>query len=163
RSRPMIRELQELHAQTRGLVVAITARDLKKRAKDLASHLIARPISQWGDLAPDHPLYPWVVLARDPGRDAKPFAARHHALVHELQLQREHALLCFNRSVVFADSEAKAFQDWFVTGDAFGNQPTRTLEAVLRPDQLRPVQSILLPGRVHSGLVSNRLQGALRS
>jgi hypothetical protein len=163
RNRPVIRELQKLHAQSRDLGVAITARDLEKRAKDLASHLIARPISEWGDLAPDHPFYPWVVLARDPGRGAKPFAARHHALVHELQLQRESAVLTFNRSVVFAGSEAKTFQDWFVTGEAFGNQPTRTLEAVLRPDQRHPVQSILMPGMVHSGLVSNRLQGALRS
>jgi Protein of unknown function (DUF1553)/Protein of unknown function (DUF1549)/Planctomycete cytochrome C len=55
------------------------------------------------------------------------------------------------------------FGGWSVTGDAFGDRPTRPADfrLILGPSVawLIPV----LPGQAHSGLISSRLQGVLRS
>jgi hypothetical protein len=64
---------------------------------------------------------------------------------------------------VFEDFDRDDYGDWHVTGDAFGERPTR--DGVIRLDlsddsaRLERVDA----GLAHSGLVSNRLLGVLRS
>ena len=64
-------------------------------------------------------------------------------------------------SEVFEDFHKEAYDGWFVAGDAFGTGPTGAgafrVEAV--PRKVTAVPS----GWAHSGLVSDRLQGVLRS
>ncbi len=65
--------------------------------------------------------------------------------------------------VVFEDFNGDHFADWHATGDAFGRRPSR--EGDFRLD-LTPGAARLewiAPGLAHSGLVSKRLQGVLRS
>jgi hypothetical protein len=61
---------------------------------------------------------------------------------------------------VFEDFEGESFDGWFVTGDAFGDRPSRSGDARLAA----PARWISIePGQAHSGLVADRLQGVLRS
>ena len=65
--------------------------------------------------------------------------------------------------IVFEDFNRDSFDGWFVTGDAFGDRPSRPGDLRLdlggRGRALVPVE----PGLAHSGLVSDRLRGVLRS
>jgi Protein of unknown function (DUF1553)/Protein of unknown function (DUF1549)/Planctomycete cytochrome C len=64
---------------------------------------------------------------------------------------------------VFEDFNRDHFNGWQVTGDAFGNGPTRPGD--FRLDLSEPKAALIPnpPGVAHSGLRSNRLQGVLRS
>jgi hypothetical protein len=66
-------------------------------------------------------------------------------------------------SAGFADFRGGGFNGWFVSGEAFGTVPSGPGAALLQPDPRRPVRSWIAPGVAHSGLVSGRLQGVLRS
>jgi hypothetical protein len=65
--------------------------------------------------------------------------------------------------IVFEDFNRDSYDGWFVTGDAFGDRPTRTND--LRLDRSGKTSRIghLAPGMAHSGVVSDRLCGVLRS
>ncbi len=60
---------------------------------------------------------------------------------------------------VFERFDGPEFDGWSVTGDAFGKGPTQTDDLALRPNGPAAVWK----GMAHSGLVSDRLQGVLRS
>jgi hypothetical protein len=60
---------------------------------------------------------------------------------------------------VYADFNGNDFGDWFVYGEAFGNHPTQTGDWSAA-DVNRPFTPA---GVAHSGLVSKKLQGVLRS
>ncbi|HEV3444142.1 MAG TPA: PSD1 and planctomycete cytochrome C domain-containing protein [Gemmataceae bacterium] len=64
---------------------------------------------------------------------------------------------------VFEDFAKGTYDDWFVTGEAFGKGPTRAPEVLLSDDPHAPVRQVVAPGVAHSGLLSGKLQGALRS
>jgi hypothetical protein len=65
-------------------------------------------------------------------------------------------------STVFEDFRKGTFDGWFATGDAFGSRPSRSGD--MRINALAtPSAEAVAPGFAHSGLVSDRLQGVLRS
>src|SRR5207247_11399796 len=64
---------------------------------------------------------------------------------------------------VFVDFRKDTFRDWFVSGAAFGDGPSQAGALLLQDDPRQPVKTLVAPGLAHSGLVSARLQGALRS
>jgi mono/diheme cytochrome c family protein/cytochrome c553 len=103
----------------------------------------------------DHPLYAWTAGTADP---AVPAAA----LRVSLQEQERRAADAAAAAERFADFRRPTYDDWFVTGDAFGAAPVRPGDIVLgdRPD--RPVARLAWGG-AHSGLLSARLQGEFRS
>src|SRR5262249_50293928 len=131
-----------------------------------ASAVAARPS--------DDPLHAWSILS-----GAADFAGKRRELVKQLKDRRARA----------ADLEAKASRfvvppsgggggrppeggttnrsgttnkGWFVTGQAFDGGPS-TGQELLHADPQKPIQALVAPGTTHSGLVSNRLQGTLRS
>src|SRR5262249_14246768 len=67
------------------------------------------------------------------------------------------------RYVVFEDFDKPDYQDWFVTGEAFGHGPSHPSDVLLQPKHVSPVQTVVGPGVAHSGLLAPRLQGVLRS
>ena len=67
------------------------------------------------------------------------------------------------RERVFEDFNRDQFDGWFVTGDAFGDRPTRAGDFRLDRDGSSTRLISVAPGLAHSGLVSDRLQGVLRS
>jgi hypothetical protein len=66
-------------------------------------------------------------------------------------------------AVLFEDFDRPAFNGWSVTGDAFGSGPTQPGEIRIQAGGAAPSASFVRPGVAHSGLISNRLQGVLRS
>ena len=62
-------------------------------------------------------------------------------------------------SVLFEGFDADSFGDWSVSGPAFGDRPSRPGDWRLDPEGPVPVAA----GQAHSGLVSDRLRGVLRS
>ena len=66
-------------------------------------------------------------------------------------------------AIVFADFRRDTYANWFVSGEAFGSGPSQAGAVMLQPDPRRPIRSIVPAGLAHSGLVSGRLQGVLRS
>ena len=65
--------------------------------------------------------------------------------------------------VVFDDFDRDSFDGWFVSGDAFGGRPSQPgdLRLDLADGASRLVQ--VKPGQAHSGVISDRLSGVLRS
>jgi hypothetical protein len=151
--------------------VDLTARGLKAKVESLAADLLARSggrdkmgqgqrITKLNPNDPLHPFYPWLVLAgKGEQGTARQFTARRGELVKRLKEQPKAA----EGQVLFADFRHKTYGNWFVTGEAFGAGPSRGGEVLLGPDVRRPVLQVVPPGLAHSGLVSGRLQGALRS
>jgi mono/diheme cytochrome c family protein len=65
--------------------------------------------------------------------------------------------------VVFADFRMDGYAKWFVSGEAFGSGPSEAGAVVIQPNSQRPIRSMVPAGVAHSGVVSGRLQGVLRS
>ena len=65
--------------------------------------------------------------------------------------------------IVFEDFNRDSFDGWFVTGDAFGDRPSRPGDLRLELASGTPRLVAVKPGQAHSGLISDRLRGVLRS
>jgi cytochrome c553 len=169
--RDAIRKMQDLRRQGRDLAVAITAKALHERAADLSKSLLSArpaPAPEKGrrktEASPErHPLYPLLELAGKEALTPEQFAAKRRDLVERLRARSARAADGASRSTVFEDFKKGNYQDWFVSGEAFGDGPSRGPEVLLRPDPARPVRRVVGPGVTHSGLVSDQLKGVLRS
>jgi hypothetical protein len=64
---------------------------------------------------------------------------------------------------VFEDFDGDRFAGWSVTGDAFGDRPSRPADLRLDLSGKTARLIAVAPGLAHSGLVSDRLRGVLRS
>jgi hypothetical protein len=67
------------------------------------------------------------------------------------------------KQIVFADFRKDTYKNWFISGEAFGEVPSGAGAMLLQADPKRPVKTLVAPGLAHSGLVSGKLQGVLRS
>ncbi|MGE3778922.1 MAG: DUF1549 domain-containing protein, partial [Pirellulaceae bacterium] len=96
----------------------------------------------------DHPLHAWSPEARRPSSasadDNSTTAGPRPASAESRR---------------FASFDGDTFGDWFVTGEAFGTSPTIGGQ---RDPQTDAIQ-LLLPGMAHSGRLSPKLRGVLRS
>jgi mono/diheme cytochrome c family protein len=105
----------------------------------------------------DHPLFAWRQLTGDT-RDADRFRRHRQALLDLLREQADRT----SGAQRFEDFRRPTYEGWYVTGDAFGPGPARPGDILLGEHPERPVARFV-PRGAHSGLVSNRLQGELRS
>jgi hypothetical protein len=143
-TRDLIDRLRALQGRVRSIAVPATADALAEQAGDLPS--------AWRGLA-------------GPGADLSPdaFTTRRQELVRQLKAQAARAAEQEARCTLFADFRKDGFRDWFVTGEAFGSGPSTADDLVAQPRPGRLVRRLVGPGQAHSGLVSDRLQGELRS
>jgi hypothetical protein len=181
KTRSIIGQLQKLEAEARVLAVAASARTLSARTEKLTAFLLSgRTKDQQLDSAgldrwtkavqsidakrADHPLHAWLVLA-GPKLDLAPdkFRAKKKELVEHMRARAARAAEFGDNCIVFEDFSKNGFVDWFVTGDAFETRPSTPADIVWQPDARMPVKSVRAAGAAHSGLISNHLQGALRS
>ena len=110
---------------------------------------------------PADAFHAWSALQNQPTR--KQFAASRNSLVKRLRDANNAANSGGN---LFADFSADSYRDWFVNGPAFGQSPSRNGDLIWReqPSSGGSVVSEILPaGWAHSGLISRRLQGTMRS
>jgi hypothetical protein len=70
--------------------------------------------------------------------------------------------LSAGQCTVFADFSKDAWAQWFTTGEAFGDGPSRAGDVMLQTGP-QPVRARVPPGLAHSGTLSTMLQGSLRS
>jgi hypothetical protein len=189
RTKETIDRLRDLQARARKTAIVVTARTRKEQAEQLAAYLLAarrterskvlakvphldgdslarfrKAYNKAGSRNPVAPLFVWRELADPPANTSdRPFTARRRDLLKRLRSQARTAAQNNTRPIFFADFKDTAYKDWFVTGDAFGTGPSRSGDVVLGADRRSPVRRVLPAGLAHSGLVSGRLQGLLRS
>jgi len=108
----------------------------------------------------EHPLHPWAVLA---GQQPEQFAQRRDALVQRLRAQAERAAKSMQAAVPFEEFDKDTYGSWFVTGEAFGAGPSRSVALSVDAQKGARVNGLKPAGVADSGRLSNRLQGTLRS
>jgi hypothetical protein len=112
--------------------------------------------------ATHHPLHAWLQLAGQEVQTPEQFQRRRQVLRAALKEQENQAVQRAATTEVFEDFRRPAYEGWYVTGAAFGAAPARVGDPILGKDPERPVAQ-LVSGGAHSGLLSDRLQGELRS
>jgi len=110
---------------------------------------------------PHHPLFAWTQLAGPGKKTPEALPQGERALRRWLQERADMAAQNAGDQL-FEDFRPPAYQGWFVTGDAFGPGPARPGDVVLGNSLERPIDRIITGG-AHSGLLSRRLQGEMRS
>jgi hypothetical protein len=106
-------------------------------------------------------LHAWAVLSRQKQRDA--FLQHKYKLVKQF-LSVQHAANAIRENVeLFEDFESNSYEEWYPSGQAFGTQSAQTCDFRFRKDLAHPVAELVSKGTAHSGIVSGKLQGALRS
>ena len=106
---------------------------------------------------PSHPMYAWSNLNGGP---ESTFAARREKGLEKLTEMKRAAAKELAETVVFKDFSDGNYDGWYVTGEAFGELPSRRGDwdsAGARSP------SIVERGAAHSGLLGGRLKGVLRS
>ncbi|CAN5898113.1 PSD1 and planctomycete cytochrome C domain-containing protein [soil metagenome] len=68
-----------------------------------------------------------------------------------------------SNATLFEDFDGAEYQGWYASGHAFGTGPTRNGEMLIRSGEGGPKLVPLAPGWAHSGRISDRLVGVLRS
>jgi hypothetical protein len=185
RIEPALRGLQYLHRQARLLAEAMTAKAMKQHIVNLPKYLAAEragrrngasvaELDQWTPAfrkpslsQADHVFHPWTGLA-PAGADLTPeqFDAKRRELVQGLKALKTHADQVAAKELpplLGPGQPANGAGEWFVTGDAFGPGPLPEPDVVLHADPQRPIQVVLAPGTIHSGLVAPQLKGVVRS
>jgi hypothetical protein len=99
-----------------------------------------------------HPLYPLLVMGDD-----KDFAAKRVDLLKQLRALKPDSAAY----ETFADYRRGDYEEWFSAGEAF--RLSSASDVIFQPNALRPVQALAGSHSAHSGLISNNLQGTLRS
>jgi hypothetical protein len=144
---------------TRG--VEIVARSLLARSKtDPRPQLNSKGLDRDGD-DPDGIGHPWRSLSSLPA--GRPFVTRRLELAKSLELETARARALRNRVIVFEDFAKPDFNRWSVTGAAFGHRPSRAGDFVPGATVARPVAQFAPHGAAHSGLISPKLRGTIRS
>ena len=163
------RKMRQLRTEANKLAAGQAATVLSERLDKLAAALTDRngeghaafrkALAAVDAKQTNQPFGLWRALTDGDGFDkAEVFVVRRKALLEHLQLR------LVDQSVVFEDfKHAAEYKDWFTTGAAFGDGPSTAFDAVLQPDQPVPVRELIGRGVAHSALVSNKLQGSLRS
>jgi hypothetical protein len=106
-----------------------------------------------------HPLYAWFRLVHDAKPDAPGFVQRADALSKELSRQMADVDRSIQSTRLLGPGD---FAGWSATGEAFKGA-RRLGDFSLGSSAERPVEQLLPMGMAHSGRLSNRLEGVLRS
>jgi len=102
---------------------------------------------------PDNPLHPWALLGSH--KDDKAFAAARDQHRRKPDLAR--------KDILFETFAPESYARWYRTGFAFGDRPAGVEDVSLAADRPLAVARVRGPHVCDSGVVSNRLQGAIRS
>jgi hypothetical protein len=116
---------------------------------------------------PSHPLYAWRRIS-DLGHEPTPesTAERWQDVVQKSKAHQAAPAKASRREgdIEIADFAAAGFDRWFVEDQAFGDAPLRPGDFLIGSDASRPIATFVRGGAwAHSGHLSRRLQGTLRS
>jgi hypothetical protein len=138
----------------------------------VAAALAAKPATNWlpsahssrsdeADTDPEGILLPWRAL-RSLTRGEK-FAASRIELVKDFNRRIAESRARKRGTVVFEDFAKADFAGWQISGPAFGNRPSQAGDFVPGTTLERPIEQIAPHGAAHSGLISPKLRGSIRS
>lgn len=175
-----VRALDELQAK----IVAASADTLQEQVRNAAYYLLAASglsqatgsslnadrVASWMKLVATkeaqqatHPLYAWSRLVASAKPDGPPLAQRAAELREALTKLTADATRAIAAMPIVEDFNSASFEDWSVVGDAFQTGPSRPGDVVLGDTPSRAIGRLLPAGWAHSGRLSKRLEGALRS
>jgi hypothetical protein len=168
-----ISQLKQLQGDRRRRYFDFAREALQPRLRQLAQTLLARldaPSAEEWDMhfretalaQVDSPFHPWAALTqKNPDASVDSFAERRAKLA--AQLKEQLAGRPASESVVFADFGSSGYGSWRTCGEAFGNGPGKPLEWAHAGPRGRFPGRVLDNNAAHSGLVSTKLRGTLRS
>jgi mono/diheme cytochrome c family protein len=163
RCRDQLTALEALHAEQQAALTAHARSSATAALAQLPKVLLANPSTIGGDWTKvlnetarnnvDHPLHAWALLAQS-AKFADSFPTARDELSARWDAQRK-----ATQSATFADFCGTDFGEWIPSGDAFGARPAHAGEVgPSLSDEL-----VLTRPTAHSGRLSQKLQGALRS
>jgi hypothetical protein len=106
-------------------------------------------------------LLPWRALG-SLARGRK-FTARRIELAKGFDRATTECRARLRGTVVFEDFSNPAFVGWQISGPAFGNRPSRAGDFIPGTGPERPIEQMAPHGAAHSGLISPKLRGSIRS
>jgi hypothetical protein len=133
--------------------------------------LDAKALRRWADaLNPagntdDHDIiYPWkqLVLKEKP-EGGEVFAEGSAKIRDRLSERLKVSDDAWAMASVFEDFGESEYVNWYTTGEAFGDGPTQKAEVLPAPGNRGGIPSIAPPGVAHSGRLTGKLRGVLRS
>ncbi len=136
----------------------------RRACEPRCTELIGRGLDRgsWSDGLPDDEvLQPWRELKDAP--DGASFVARRRELADKLKQRKKRADLEAGKSAPLVGRFAVSFDSWRTSGAAFGSRPARGGELVFGAGGERTILQFAQPGALHSGLISPKFKGALRS
>jgi len=166
---PWLAELQRVRDERLQAFRAFAREGYQPRVASLAQRLLAAetPATTGGQSTPagpkvdvSSPWHTWSELARLPN-DATPeaFSARRAELVSTGRA----AIAQRASQAAVADFDRMDFTGWMSTGPAFGEQPAKALDWVFAGSSATLPGRLLEHGAAHSGALSAKLHGVLRS
>ncbi|MDB5338954.1 MAG: Protein of unknown function (DUF1553)/Protein of unknown function (DUF1549)/Planctomycete [Planctomycetaceae bacterium] len=108
----------------------------------------------------DHPLHAWATLSTVP---AEQFATAQADLSQRLVEQAAKSKQAQADDYDLTDFNRPDYGDWFVSGFAFGDRPVVTADVLRMQALQRTLPPGVQAGVAHSGILSPRLRGVLRS
>ncbi len=156
-----IAELKKLRETRTKLCADFVRTEIQPQLPKLGVRLLGTaPVDAAAMKQVQDPLYPWVVLTQEQGdRATADFSAERAKQVSQLKPH----LVSSSQPVVFADFKASNYGDWRTTGNAFGAGPGTPLEWTFAGIDGRFSGRLLGARQAHSGLISGKLRGVLRS
>ena len=164
--------LEQSHDLARYMLGAAQASSKPVEAVPAEMELSPARLEQWvkalkQPVNEDHPLFPWVKLAElgsEANSDA--LAARWHEIVTQLEARAKEATKTSSRDgdIELSDFAGRGYSGWFSEDQAFGSAPLRAGDFLMGDSPDHPIVSMITGGAwAHSGAISRRLQGTLRS
>ncbi|REK10214.1 MAG: DUF1553 domain-containing protein [Planctomycetota bacterium] len=156
-----VAELERLNAERQEACLEFARAKATEAASEISEALQTSPTAaEQPNAALDDPLFVWNALTRE-GRTPEAFATRRQTLRIELQDRRERATADADGN--WADFRSGDYAPWEATGQAFGSGPGMPFDWPFAAPQSDLPGRLLCAATAHSGLVSRKLHGTLRS
>ncbi len=169
---PAIGSLNEVRSARERACVEFARANILPRIGQLGAALLAQQdspsVAEWSKLLDesarphvDDPFHVWAVLTeKQPTVALQSFIQRRDALA---RLLKEQLITDASSTSVIFDFSSGRFGDWRLTGPAFGDRPGEPLQWAFGKSSSRFPVDLLTTSAAHSGLISPRLRGVLRS
>jgi cytochrome c553 len=133
-----------------------------RRLQNVAASLAAKPTTSDETVTdPEGILRPWKALGSLPA--GRTFTTARLELAKDVNQRDAQCGARQGAAVAFENFAKPDFAGWQISGPAFGSRPSRAGDFVLGIDPDRPIEQLAPAGAAHSGLISPKLRGSIRS
>ena len=167
------RQIRQMRAKAARLATKLSVSALEAKLSGLAEALdaahkgtssaVADAMKRIDVRQPRHLFHAWRILGGPALRTDVVFLAKKRELLGQLHSLARQVDEAGKQTIAFADFQKSGYRDWFLAGHAFGDAPAQATDVEVDPSKPIPVRRLIGPGAASSGLISSRLQGAIRS